>query len=104
MKSTCPMPAPCVRDPTPPIFHLLTLGVGLGGNANFSVHVGGNTHFSTFRYPIPNSKLWRWESKPMQGANVNGFASQWNIGFMYLCVFFIGSTIHMYKRHSSQNV
>ena len=28
----------------PPIFHLLTLGVGVGGNANFTVYVGGNTN------------------------------------------------------------
>ena len=31
MKSTWPMPAPRVGDPTPPIFHLLALGVGVGG-------------------------------------------------------------------------
>ena len=28
------------RNPTRPIFHLLALGVGVGGNANFSIHVG----------------------------------------------------------------
>ena len=39
-KCTWPMPAPRVGDPTPPIFHLLALGVGVGGNANFSVHIG----------------------------------------------------------------
>ena len=85
MKSTCPTPAPRVGDLTPPIFHLLALGVGVGGNANFSVHVGGNANFSVFRYKhagIPNVKLWCWGSKPMRGPNVNGFASQWNIGFM----------------------
>ena len=53
------MPAPRVGDPTPPIFHLLALevgvggnanlSVGVGGNANFSVHVGGNANFSVFR-------------------------------------------------------
>ena len=73
MKSTWPMPVPPVRDPTPPIFHLLALGVDIGGNTNFSV----------FRYQhvgIPNAKLWHWGSKPMRGPNANGFASQWNIG------------------------
>ena len=32
------------------IFHLLALGVGVGGNANFSICVGGNTNVSDFRY------------------------------------------------------
>ena len=48
MKSTCPKPAPRVGDPTPSIFHLLALGVGLGGKANFSVCVGGK---ATCWYP-----------------------------------------------------
>ena len=67
-----------------PIFHLFLLGVGAGGNVNFSVQVGGNTNFSIFRYQhvgIPNTKVWRWRSKPTRGSNPNGFASQWNIGF-----------------------
>ena len=66
-----------------PIFHLLALGIRVGGNANFRFGVGGNTNFSVFRYHvcIPNAKLWPWGSKPTQGPNVNGFASQWNIGF-----------------------
>ena len=58
--------------------------VGVGINANFSFRVGGNASFSVFRYQhvgIPNAKLWRWGSKQTQGPNVNGFASQWNIGF-----------------------
>ena len=37
MKCTCPTPAPRIGDPMSPIFHLLVLGVGVGGNANFSV-------------------------------------------------------------------
>ena len=77
----------CVRGPAPPIFHMLALGVGIGGNANFSVCVGGNANFSVFRYQhvgIPKAKLWRWGSKPMQGPNTNGFASQWNIGLYYI--------------------
>ena len=50
MKSTWPMPAPGVGDPTSPIFHLLTFGVGIGGNTNFSIRVGDNRNFSIFRY------------------------------------------------------
>ena len=67
MKSTWPTPAPRVGDPTPPIFHLLTLGVGVWGNENVSIRVGGNTNFSAFRYQhvgIPNATLWCLGSKP----------------------------------------
>ena len=74
MKSTWPIQEFCVRDPRPPIFHLLALGVGDEGNANFSV----------FRYQhvgMGKAKLWRWGSKPTGGAYANGFALQWNIGF-----------------------
>ena len=84
MKCTWPKPAPCVWDPTPPIFHLLALGVGVGGNANFSICVGANAKFNAFRYQhvgIPNAKLWRWGSEPTPGPNANCFASQWNTGF-----------------------
>ena len=41
MKSTWPTPAPRVGDLTPPIFNLLALGVGVGGNTKFSICVGG---------------------------------------------------------------
>ena len=44
-------------------------------------HVGGNANFSVFRFQhvgIPNAKL----SLPKPGPNVNGFASQGNIGFI----------------------
>ena len=58
MKSTWTTPAPRVGDPKPPIFHLLVLGVGVGGNAHFSV-------FGYQRVGIPNAKLWHWGSKPM---------------------------------------
>ena len=44
MKCTCPTPAPCVGDPMPPIFNWLALGVGVGGNANFSARVGSNAN------------------------------------------------------------
>ena len=50
----------CVGDPTPPIFHLLAMGVGIGGNANFSIHVGGYTNCSVSRYQhvgIPKRKI-----------------------------------------------
>ena len=40
MKSTWPTPAPRIGDPMPHIFHLLTLGVGIGGNTNFSFALG----------------------------------------------------------------
>ena len=40
MKCTRPTSVPRIGDPTPPIFHLLALGVGVWGNANFSVPVG----------------------------------------------------------------
>ena len=49
-KSTLPMPAPRVGDPTPPIFHLLALGVGVGGNASFSIREEGNANLGVFRY------------------------------------------------------
>ena len=49
MKCTCPAPVPRVGGPMPLIFHLLALGVGVGGKPNFSVRVGGNANFSVFR-------------------------------------------------------
>ena len=84
VKCTWPTPALCAGDPTPPIFHLLSLGVGVGGNTNVNVRVGANANFSVFRYQhvgIPNAKLCRLGSKATPGPNANGFASQWNIGF-----------------------
>ena len=71
-------------DSTQPILHWLTLGFCIEGDANFMFRIGGNANFSVFRYQhggIPNTKLWRWGSKPTPGPNANGFASQWNIGF-----------------------
>ena len=79
MKSTWPTPGPRVEDPTSSIFHVLVLGVGVGGNVNFSIRVVGNANFSVFRYQHignPKAKLWRWGSKPTPGPNANGFASQ----------------------------
>ena len=76
MKSTWPTQKNCIGDPTLPIFHLLTLGVGIGGNASFSA----------FRYQhvgIPNAKLWRWGCEPSPGPNANGFALHWDIGFNF---------------------
>ena len=37
---------PRVGDPMPPIFHLLALGVAVGGNANYGMRIGGNANFS----------------------------------------------------------
>ena len=57
----------------------------MGGNATFRIGVGCNANFHVFRYQhvcIPNKKLWLWGSKPARGPNVNGFASQWNIGLI----------------------
>ena len=74
MKCTWPMPAPRVGDPTPPISHLLTLGVGIGGNTNFSVRIGGNANFSVVRYQhvgISKAKLWHWGSTPTRGDMLN---------------------------------
>ena len=48
---------------------------------------------SVFRYQhvsIGNAKLWRWGSKPMPVPNANGFALQWNIGFILLVTVCVG--------------
>ena len=45
---------------TQTIFHLLALGVCVGGNANVIICIGGNANFSVFRYQhvgIGNAKL-----------------------------------------------
>ena len=83
MKSTWPTQKYCIWDPTQPLFYWLALGFCVGGNANFMFRVGDSANISVFRYQhvtIPNSKLWRWGSKPTPGPNANGFAPQWNIG------------------------
>ena len=46
MKCTCRTPAPMPEGRTPPIFHRLASGVGVGANANFKFCVGANTNFS----------------------------------------------------------
>ena len=60
---------PALAYPTPPIFHLLALGVGIVGNTNFSVCVGGNANFSVldtnmlvslFVSGISNTKFSQW--------------------------------------------
>ena len=41
-----------------PIFHLLALGVGVGGNANLRVGLGGSLNVSVLRYQyvgVPNA-------------------------------------------------
>ena len=35
-------------------------------------------------FALGNAKVWHWGSKPTPVPNANGFASQWNIGFMLL--------------------
>ena len=68
--STWPTQEFCVGDPMPPISHWPALGFCVGGNTNFMFRFGGNANFSIFRYQhvgIPNSKLWRWGSKPTPG-------------------------------------
>ena len=60
MKCTWPTRAPTLGDPLQPIFHLLALGVCVGGNANFGVCVRGNANFRVLRYQhvgIFNAKL-----------------------------------------------
>ena len=79
------MPAPRVGDPTPPIFHLVALGLVLEVMQILVFGFGGNANFSVFRYQrvgMPNTKLWRYRSKPTGGHNANGFVSQWNIGHL----------------------
>ena len=64
-----------------------TLGVCNGGNENFMFRVGGKGNFSIFRYQhvgISNAEMWLWGSQPTQGPDTNGFALQWNIGFIFL--------------------
>ena len=87
MKCTWPTPTPRIGDLTQPLFHLLALGVGVGGNANFRVGVGGNANF---RVGVGYTRIFRhqhvgipcWGSKPTRGRNANGFASQWTISFI----------------------
>ena len=59
MKCTCPTPAPCVGDPTPLIFHLLALGVGVGVmqflaflDTNMVVFMLGLSHRECFRVAV----------------------------------------------------
>ena len=68
----------------PNVTYILLICVGVWGNANFKIRVGGNANFSVFGYQhvgISKAILWHWGSKPTPGPNVNGLASQWNIGF-----------------------
>ena len=71
------------EDPTPPIFHWLASGVGVGANANIS----------NFRYQhvvIPNAEFWRRGVLPNASPRRQNFASQWNIGF----------NVSMYQGHN----
>ena len=79
-----------------PIFHWLTLGFRIGGNANLMFCIGGNanlmfcivgnTSFSVFRYQhvsIPNAKFSCWGCYPMPDPNAKGLALRWNIGLRF---------------------
>ena len=60
MKCTWPTQKFCIWYPTPPIFHWLASGVGVGGNANFRFGVGDNTNFSV-----------RWRKSVALGVQAN---------------------------------
>ena len=93
MKCTWPTPTPRVGDPTQPIFHLLSLGVGFGGNANCRVGVGGNTNV---RVCVGSTRLFRYQQVGISNAkfHVGGLSqredptqmvlrrSAWNISFI----------------------
>ena len=42
-------------------------------------------------FALGDAKVWRWGSKPTPGPNANGFASQWNIGFIVIPSFILFS-------------
>ena len=75
MKCTWPTPAPHVGDPAPPISHLLVLGVGIGGNANFSVFKYQHVGIAKANFRVGGADQTR-------STNTSSFASQWNIGLM----------------------
>ena len=62
-----------------PTLHLFALGVGIGGNVDFSVRVGGNAQILAFLdtnmlvFPTRNSCVGPDHQR-------DNFASQWNIG------------------------
>ena len=72
MKCTCPTQRPNTRDPTQPIFHWLTLGFGVGGNANLKLCVGSKL--------VSPTKFWRLGHCPTPTPDARYFALQWNIG------------------------
>ena len=83
MKCTWPAPAPRIGDPMPPIFHLLALGVGAGGNTNYRVSRWGTqilAFIDTNMLVYCQHEFSCWEGDPMQNPNASSFASQWNIG------------------------
>ena len=58
---------------------LFTLGVCVGGNANFSVRLGVAQILAFL--DIPNAILSHWGYCPTRWPNASVFALQWNIGF-----------------------
>ena len=80
----------CVGDPTQPLFHLFTFGVGIGGNANFSVRVGVMqilAFLDTNMFVSPSTNRGVQASARPQRKN---FASQWHIGFIVLAEKMVG--------------
>ena len=77
MKSTWPMPAPRVGAPTPLIFHLLALGVGVGGNTNLGFALGVTQVLAFFDTNMLVS--------PMQNCDVGGLSQHKNPTRMVLC-------------------
>ena len=74
------------QDPTPPLFHWLASGFGVGANANFRFGVGslasGNAKFSHLRYQhvgISNAKVGRRGHCPTPAPEARYFAFWWNI-------------------------
>ena len=60
------------EGPTPPIFHSLVSGLGVGGKANFSVF--------RYQHANPQRKFWRRGVLPNASPRRQNFALQWNIG------------------------
>ena len=74
----------CVLEPNATYIPLTRVGVLRWLTQILKFALGIAHIFSVFRYQhvgTGNAKLWRWGSKPTPVNNVNGFESQWNIGF-----------------------
>ena len=82
----------CVGDPMRTIFQLFALGVGVGGNANVGVHVGGYANFSVLDTNILVS--------PTQNSRVLGLDQrqapelQWNMYTLHCWVYHFAVQMH----------